>query len=590
MHKQMVLLCGVLLLTGCGTKSVPKGQSNGESKDPPRAELRIGDGADESRHLSFRITGVHEHQKPSPDAPYHIEGGEWTFLDCQASSDPNVVFTVGMASKSSDGQASSHWGKAVLIVKDRGAGARFVELFSKAFSGKLPTPVNQAHVPKPLSINTAILGANMDRGSEGGFSGTAGAWTATKWFPELDGESGEVYFNFNLAKRKGELSEKDAEYADALAAIFASALRDGPRPERTPENDPNLTRTGPTIGKPQKLLSRLAAHYSFSPKGRFAVYQDRSTIWALPLDGPDTRPCEMIRFEDSPWEVRVLDDDLDLIVQEGISEVRGMRSSGDPMRVWWVDGKTKAKKLLQGPEKDLGLAEVPVSPDHRYVALHQWKTNPRGKGRTKFLQILNRESGEVKACESQGKNFYLIGWRKTDAGLRVVAVTNRWQFEKKEVSELYLVDPATGKVELQDNVDARLEIDNPLSPDGKHRIRVGKDELIVTDTERGEQRRFVFHVDDRRFVGPECVEWVAPRYLKFNGPRLALIDVTTMKMCFPASADGARFGSHTYKFSPGFRWVLFQGQGSDEEGLFLSPLHDRTQNPATGEPGHFPGW
>ncbi len=25
------------------------------------------------------------------------------------------------------------------------------------------------------------------------------------------------------------------------------------------------------------------------------------------------------------------------------------------------------------------------------------------------------------------------------------------------------------------------------------------------------------------------------RYLKFNGQRVALIDVTTMKMCFPAS-------------------------------------------------------
>ncbi len=127
---------------------------------------------------------------------------------------------------------------------------------------------------------------NMDREREGGFSGTGGGWTATKWFPEHDGLSGEIFFNFNLDKRQGEFSEKDADYADDLVAIFASALRDGPRPERTPENDPNLTRIGPTIGKPRKLLSRLAAHYSFSPKSRFAVYQDRSTIWALPIDQP----------------------------------------------------------------------------------------------------------------------------------------------------------------------------------------------------------------------------------------------------------------------------------------------------------------
>jgi hypothetical protein len=570
MQKHSVLILAVLLLTGCGTKPVPQAPMNDESKNSPRAELRGGDGPDEAPHLSFRITTVHEHQKPSADAPYHIEGGEWTFFDCQANNDPRVVFTVGTASKSSDEGAPSAWGKAVLIVKDREAGARFVEMFSKAFSGKLPTYVNQAHVPKPLSINTAILGYNMERERDGGFSETAGGWTATKWFPEQDGLSGEIFFNFNLDKRQGEFSEKDAEYADDLSAIIASAFRDGPRPERTPESDPNLTRTGPTIGKPRKLLSRLAANYSFSPKGRFAVYQDRSTISALPVDQPDGNPQEIIRFDHSPWEIRVLDDDLDLIVQEGIPEFRGMRSSGDPMRVWWVDGKSKEKKLLYGPEKDLNLADVPVSPDRRYVALHQWKKSPVGAGRTRFLHILNRESGEVKVCESQGKDLSVIGWRQTEAGFRVIALTNRWQFGKTEPSELYVVDPNFGKVELQSNVDARLEIDNPLSPDRKRRVRVGKDELVVTDVGDGKQHRFVFHEDDRQYVGPEYVEWVSPRYLKFDGPRLALIDVTTMKMCFPASADVAKFASDSYKFSPDFRWVLFQGEGSDGGALFLS--------------------
>src|SRR5262249_42607245 len=163
--------------------------------------LSFGDDTDEAPHLAFRITRVLEHQKLSANPPYHIEGGEWSFFDCQATSDAKVVFTVGMASKSSDGGAPSPWGKAVLIVKDREAGARFVELFSKAFSGKLPTPLNQAHVPKPLSISTAVLGTNIDREPEGGFSGTAGGWTATKWFPEHDALSAEIFFNFNLDKR-----------------------------------------------------------------------------------------------------------------------------------------------------------------------------------------------------------------------------------------------------------------------------------------------------------------------------------------------------------------------------------------------------
>src|SRR5262249_52084224 len=159
---------------------------------------------------------------------------------------------------------------------------------------KLPTTVKRANVPGPLSIRTAILGHNMHREKQGGFSGEAGSWVATKWFPEHDGESGEVYFNYDLSGRKGEFSEKDAEYADPLVALLASALRDGPRPERTPENDPNLTRIGPKIGQSRKLLPRLSAHYSFTPNGRFAVYQDDSTILALATDQEASKPLEVV--------------------------------------------------------------------------------------------------------------------------------------------------------------------------------------------------------------------------------------------------------------------------------------------------------
>jgi len=449
-------------------------------------------------------------------------------------------------------------------------------LFSKTFSGKLPTPVQRVHVPGPLSIKTAILGQNMKRESKGGFSGEADDWTATKWFPEHDGHSGEVYFNYSLGKRWGEFSEKDADYADDLLAVFAAALRDGPRPERTPENDPNLTRTGPRIGQPRKLLARLASHYSFSPCSQFAVYQDGSTIFALPLDKPDAKPFEIARFDNSPWELRVLNEDLTLLVQEGVPETPGLKSSGDPMRIWWVDRKSKEKKLLRGPEKDLNLAEAAVSPDHRYVALSQWRGTPGTKERTKVIHILDREGGKPKTFELPGKDLSLVGWKKTDAGLRAVAVTNRWRLDEKETSQLYLADPATGKMERQEVADPRFEIDSPLSPDGKHRVRIDKDKLVVTDMADGKQRRFVLHADDRRFVGEECIQWVvewaSPRYLKFNGSRLALIDVTTMKMSFPPLADGTKFDSHSYKCSSDFRWMLYQGEGSKGEGLFLAPV------------------
>ena len=572
MFKQLVLVLGVFLLAGCGRKPVPQAPMNDDPKQLPQAELRIGGDQDERHRLPFQITTVYEKHKPSVAPLFHDQGGEWTFMDCQAGNDPKVAFTVGIFSQSGAGNVPFAWGNAVLIVKDREAGARFVASFSKAFSGKVPTPLKQAHVPGLLSVKTAILGHNMNRTEKGGFSSEGGDWMATKWFPEHDGRSGEVYFNYNLGNRQGEFSEKDTDYADDLVAVFSSALRDGPRPERTPETDPNLTRIGPAIGKHRKLLPRKVAHESFSPKARFAVYQDGTSIVALPLDQPEGKPSEIVHFDHSPWTVRVLDDDLNLLVQEGIPERPGVRSSADPVRIWWVDGKSKQKTLLRGPEKDLDLADEPVSPDHRYVCLAQWQDNPPKEGRTKVLYILDREKGKSSLCKLKSKDLSVVGWKQTEAGLRVIAVTNRWQFDNKEASELYLADPNTGKLERQENVDARLNIDNLLSPDGKHRVRVGKAELIVTQVENGKQRRFVFHEDDRRFVGEECIEWVSPRYLKFNGRRLALIDVTTMKMCFPMSADGLKLGSNSYTFSSDFRWVLYQGETNDGDGLFLAPV------------------
>jgi predicted small lipoprotein YifL len=143
MHKLLVLMLTILALTGCGRKPVPQAPLNDEPKQTPRAEFKVGGEQHESRHLAFKITAVHEKQKLSPHAPFNVEGGEWTFFDCQASSDPNVAFTVGVLTKSSTGNVPVVWGKAVLIVKDREMGARFVELFSKAFGGKLPKPLKQ---------------------------------------------------------------------------------------------------------------------------------------------------------------------------------------------------------------------------------------------------------------------------------------------------------------------------------------------------------------------------------------------------------------------------------------------------------------
>jgi len=571
MFGRFVTLLISLLHAGCGQRPSPQASDRQEvPKQPPQVEVKIGGpDADLPHELPFTVTALYEKQQVTKDAPFHAAGGEWTFFDCQAGTDAKAVFAVGVSVTSKDGGGPSAWGRAILFVKDRDAGGKFVELFSKAFPGTVPKPFAHQKELKPLFLNTAILGQNMSREVNGGFAGQGGGWTATKWFPEHDGRSAEIYFNYNLDTKQGEFSEKDPDYADDLLAIFASALRDGPRPERTPENDHNLTRVGPKIGRFRKLLPKQSAHYSFSPRGHFTVYQDGATIFALPMNVPDGKAFEVIRFDYSPWAVDVLNGDLDLLVQEGVQETVGVKSSSDPMRIWWVDGKSRAKTSLRGPEKGLTLSEEPVSPDLRYVVLSQWQGDIRGGDRTQVLSILDRNSGKTSECKLKGKSLSAIGWKKTDAGLRAMAVTNRWQFDKKESSESYLADPSTGKLEHQANVDYRLGRDNPRSPDGKQMVQVVENELVVTNLQSSEQRRFTFHEDDHRLVGPQCVEWVSPRYLRFNGQRLAFIDTTTMKMCFAVSADGVNFNSPSYRFDPDFRWVLYQGEGIDGEGLFL---------------------
>ena len=70
-------------------------------------------------------------------------------------------------------------------------------------------------------------------------------------------------------------------------------------------------------------------------------------------------------------------------------------SSGDPMRIWWVDHQTKEKKLLKGPEKGINFAEAPISPDNRFVGFGQWQIKAKGKGRKEFLYTLERETGKI---------------------------------------------------------------------------------------------------------------------------------------------------------------------------------------------------
>jgi hypothetical protein len=177
-----------------------------------------------------------------------------------------------------------------------------------------------------------------------------------------------------------------------------------------------------------------------------------------------------------------------------------------------------------------------------------------------------------------GEDLSLVGWRQTETGLRALAVTGRsWLVDRGGLVP-YLADPAAGTLDRRDDIDCRLEINSPLSPDAKRRVRMGKDDLIVTDLESDQKRRLVFHPDDRRYVDPDRIQWAGPRHVSFSGRRLALIDVETMKMNYPVIAGGVKLDLRSFRFSPDFRWVLYKGSDREGAGLFLAPV-ESTERP-----------
>jgi hypothetical protein len=294
----------------------------------------------------------------------------------------------------------------------------------------------------------------------------------------------------------------------------------------------------------------------------------------VPLHVADGAPREIIRFNGTVWDFRVVGDDGDLLVQEGIEKASSVADYDDPTNIWWVSGKTGEKTLLSGPEQELDLATPAVSPDLRYVAFEQWREDPGSKLRTESVVFLDRSSGMSRTMELPGKSLSFVAWKPGAAGPAAQLVTDRWDFDENEPTESYRADPSTGEL-VKEKTVTQAELAEIASPDGKHLARIDGETLVVIEAATGARRTFRFHDDDHDYLGEECVEWVSPRYLKFNGRRLALVDVTLMKMCYPKTADGSKDDAYSYKFSPDFRRVLYLGGGDDGargEALLLAPV------------------
>jgi len=597
----LISLAGlVVTLAGCGRR--------GDRPSGTQIERAVNSGelAElEAPRLPLKITKVYSNQRVSATAPWHTNGSgagttqekpttastDWTFLDCELTTDPLTKVTMGIrALQPAKGQLPVAFGEVVLGVPNRESGARFVEAFAAAFGQSAPpSPAQSASATsatKPalhLTGNLAITGSDLVPAAGGGFtlpprklfSSSKGTWTATKLF--LGGDSSnesEVYFNYSTAEMRAEFTEKDEDYREALIQELAIALRDGPLPERTPENDPILTTTGPHVVNWQRIANK-GVSAEFSTDGAQIIFAEdtnfaKGKLLVAPISNPDARK-QWADFEGMSGVIgqAVTSAGLELLVLESIHKDPHIISSDDPQRAWIVDAAGKQEVgVAFGMGKSWLVWPNSLSPDGRYVAVESWqnaKGNPASRARSIYVKDL--QGGSWRTFELKATMLELVRWTHTADGRLFAIARTGSKYEPKAEHRLFRLDPRSGELApLADWPGAKLgEI---ISSDERRVAALHeKKSLTITDVATSRTSEFVFHPYDRRSLFDGSIAWVDGRYLTFATARPALIDSDSMKMSYPTAATDEL---QELKFSSNLRFAL----GTKADGVYLGKVEN----------------
>jgi len=176
--------------------------------------------------VSNRVTG----RQPSFIPPFHAEGGDWTYFDVATNWKPECTVRMGIK-QPKKGDSPFSFTEAVLVPLDRKHSRCFVEVLARDFFTALPEATKRPGKLTPVRLTVAVLGQNMVRAPEGFFTAPTkskpGTWLTTKLFLEKGDVSAEVFFNLDTKFDEAELTEKDAEYREALVDLLSKALVDG---------------------------------------------------------------------------------------------------------------------------------------------------------------------------------------------------------------------------------------------------------------------------------------------------------------------------------------------------------------------------
>ncbi len=517
-------------------------------------EIPIGiEGAPGGSALPLHLSNVRLNQHLADSPPYFAPNGDWTIFDCAPSDDLQAIFTVAVEAPATSFSSKNlvNFSHAQILPGDRTAGAKFIADLAQALQEEIPpTPTPQPLAP--LKIPTAVLGKNLSSPAEG-LKSAAGTWVATKWFIQNEGLDAEIYFNYDLATNQAEFSEKDSDYNGDVLTGLAIGLRDGPRPPRTPQNDPNFTTDGPQITQLTEIPDSANCLTSFARGGQLLILTKTTkpvTATAVQLDNPTIRTT-LAQSDGFISSLICLDPQANRIL---LAERTGATvlafGANSQEQIWLIDRANNSRKQLTGPwGKDCSLAggERSLSPDGRFAAIHTFTGTILDKKRTSILYLVNLQTGQ--SAQVAAEDCFLKGW--TGAGPTLLAmVEHRTGFGATELHQTYLADPNTGQT-----TPASIDDDDlTLSPDKKSKFLLHpKTSVDITDLSTGQTKTCLFNPDDRRFAFEGSLIWLSPRYLHFYTLRDGFIDIQTMKMGYLPFLGDNNGGEYVY--SPDFKWA-----------------------------------
>lgn len=507
---------------------------------PPRVSL-----------VDFSITMVHRDVGIGTSAPWIDGAGPWTILEVELVGGGKLLF--GAA-----GGAEPPFERAMLAPANVEEGERALASVGRCLGCTLPPPVAPP-APVPTIVKSMVYGDDLVRQPDGAMHGGGGGWTAAKWLLE---PGAELLVHWNLAERRGEMLERDRDGRGELWRALTAALRDGPPPERAPDNDPTLSDAGPRFVD-MRVVAEAGARCHGWEGSRILVSRSDgggvSRLVALDPEGAEAdRPLGDIEGE----IMRTLGVDPDL------DRVLAWCAEAGGARFHLLDRRSSARRELVGPwdRATARFAIAPTSPGGRFVAIVDWWPDPECRHVRRRVHLLDLELEAIVGLHLAGRSLELVGWRGEREAVRALLLAGE-DDDPPDQRPAYEADPLTGTLDplAADVVVPRSE----LSRSGRWSYRIRpREALLIRDCGSGAERALEFHPSDRRHVRLGNFEWMGDDHLLFEAERPAIIDARSLRLSYPLPADAPETRLLP---SPDLRWVLAPCDDGVHVGRVIMP-------------------